>query len=303
MDQPAFLAGFPCFCLPFGLGEELGVCQWFLGFEVFAADDVSGGAQRIAHADSVTVVRTVVWFSCGAASAVAASLVVAEKPENLVVAYTDPGSEHPDNERFLRDVERWLGISVTRLKSHLYDDTWDVWEKRRFIVSPQGAPCTTFLKKKIRQSFQQDDDVQVFGYTADEQDRVDRFRQQNPEVNIRVPLIEYGLGKSDCLALVARQNIDLPVMYQLGYQNNNCIGCPKGGMGYWNKIRRDFPEVFNRMAVLERKLGASVLRSKGDQVFLDELDPERGSHTDEPSFECSLFCQSVEEHLGGEKLQ
>lgn len=35
-------------------------------------------------------------------------------------------------------------------------------------------------------------------------------------------------------------------MYDLGYANNNCIGCVKGGIGYWNKIRIDFPEESDR---------------------------------------------------------
>jgi hypothetical protein len=96
--------------------------------------------------------------------------------------------------------------------------------------------------------------------------------------------------------MVDRAGIELPVMYRLGYLNNNCIGCPKGGMGYWNKIRRDFPETFERMAALEREIGASVLRSNGQQLFLDELDPTRGNHADEPSFECSLLCTIAEEN-------
>ena len=91
-------------------------------------------------------------------------------------------------------------------------------------------------------------------------------------------------------------------MYRLGYLNNNCIGCPKGGMGYWNKIRRDFPETFERMANLERDIGATVLRSKGESLYLDELDPARGNHADEPSFECSLLCTTAEEnYLGGDR--
>ena len=86
-------------------------------------------------------------------------------------------------------------------------------------------------------------------------------------------------------------------MYQLGYQNNNCIGCPKGGIGYWNKIRRDFPQTFTRMAELERAIGASVLRSNGESLWLDDLDPQRGNHADEPSFECSLLCALAEEDI------
>lgn len=239
--------------------------------------------------------RTVVWFSAGAASAVAAKLIIAENPTNLILAYTDPGAEHEDNKRFLDECEQWFGYPVTRLKSEKYADTWDVWEKTKFLVSPQGARCTTELKKKIRRQFQELEDVQVFGYTSEEQHRADRFREQNPEVNLRTPLIEHGLSKQDCLAMIHRSGIELPAMYKLGYQNNNCIGCPKGGMGYWNKIRKDFPEVFNRMAKLERTLGNTVLRAGGKPLFLDELDPNRGNHATEASFECSLLCSIAED--------
>lgn len=243
--------------------------------------------------------RQLLWFSAGAASAVAAKLVLSENHANVAIAYIDTGSEHEDNKRFIADCEQWFQAPITWLKSDKYTDTWDVWEKTRFLVSPQGARCTTELKKKVRRTFEQPDDIQTFGYTIEEEHRADRFREQNPEINLRTPLIERGLTKEDCLAMVDRAKIELPVMYKLGYQNNNCIGCPKGGMGYWNKIRKDFPVVFKRMSDLERKLNVSVLRSGGEGMFLDELDPKRGNHADEPSFECSMFCQLAEENMGG----
>ena len=239
--------------------------------------------------------RTICWFSAGAASAVATKLTLAEHGhDGVCVAYTDPGSEHPDNGRFMAECEEWFGHPITRLKSEKYRDTWQVWEERRFLVSPAGALCTTELKKRPRFAFQHPDDVQVFGYTSEEAHRADRFRQKNPGVDLVTPLIERGLTKDDCLAMVDRAGIELPVMYRLGYRNNNCVGCPKGGMGYWNRIRVDFPEVFDRMARLERDIGASVLRSDGEPVWLDGLDPERGNHQDEPSFECSLLCALAE---------
>jgi 3'-phosphoadenosine 5'-phosphosulfate sulfotransferase (PAPS reductase)/FAD synthetase len=244
--------------------------------------------------------RVVVWFSCGAASAVAAKLTVAEYGHDAVhLVYTDPGSEHVDNVRFRADVEEWIGHRVEVLRSEKYADTWQVWEERRFLNGPTGALCTTELKKRLRFAYQRPDDVQVFGYTVEEKHRADRFREQNPGVDLRTPLIDRGLTKDDCLAMIHRAGIELPAMYLLGYRNNNCIGCPKGGMGYWNKIRRDFPETFDRMALLERDLGATCLRdSTGGTsvpVYLDELDPNRGSHSDEPSFECSLLCHLAEE--------
>ena len=237
--------------------------------------------------------RTLCWFSAGAASAVATKLTLAETPD-AVVAYTDPGSEHPDNTRFLDDCETWFGHPIIRLRSDRYADTWQVWEERRFIVSPQGALCTAELKKKVRYAFQRPDDIQVFGYTSEEQHRADRFRQQNPEVDLRTPLIERSLTKTDCLGIVDRAGIELPAMYRLGYRNNNCIGCPKGRIGYWNTIRSDFPDTFNRMAKLERDIGHSVLSDSDGPVWLDLLDPKRGSILTEPDIECSLLCVGTE---------
>ncbi len=242
--------------------------------------------------------RTLIWFSAGAASAVAAKLVLDEGLEDVVIAYTDPGSEHPDNVRFLAECEEWFGHSIERLRSDRYVDTWQVWAERRFLVSPEGALCTAELKKKVRYGFQRPDDVQVFGYTADEVERANRFRKQNPDVDLRTPLIEQGVTKAQCLGMLVSAGIALPAMYELGYRNNNCIGCPKGGMGYWNMIRRDFPETFDRMAALERELGHTVLRENDPDkpgrisrpVWLDELDPTRGNMLTEPDIECSILC-------------
>lgn len=232
--------------------------------------------------------RTLVWFSAGAASAVAAKIALRER-QNVVIAYTDPGSEHPDNARFLVECESWFGREIVRLKSPDYADTWQVWKERRYLNGPAGALCTVELKKRQRFDFQQPDDEQVFGYTVEEQPRADRFRQNNPDVQLWTPLIEQGLRKSDCLAIIDRAGIELPAMYRLGYRNNNCIGCVKGGRGYWNKIRRDFPDTFSRMAAMEREIGRSCINGQ----FLDELDPSVGKHQEEADMDCSLLCAAT----------
>ena len=76
-------------------------------------------------------------------------------------------------------------------------------------------------------------------------------------------------------------------MYDMGYRNNNCVGCIRGGMGYWNKIRVDFPEVFARRAKQEREIGHSCING----VFLDELDPTRGNINDEVMEDCTIAGQ------------
>jgi hypothetical protein len=64
----------------------------------------------------------------------------------------------------------------------------------------------------------------------------------------------------------------------------------KGGAGYWNKIRRDFPEAFKRMAEMERELDFAILRLKGKRVFLDELPPNVGRYDAEEDIECGPQC-------------
>lgn len=57
-------------------------------------------------------------------------------------------------------------------------------------------------------------------------------------------------------------------------------------MGYWNKIRVDFPEVFEARAKLERDIGRSCIKG----VFLDELDPKRGHGIKEIMPDCGMLC-------------
>ena len=100
-----------------------------------------------------------------------------------------------------------------------------------------------------------------------------------------------GLSKKDCFVEIQKAGIELPAMYRLGYNNNNCIGCVKGGAGYWNKIRKDFPNVFSRMAKLERELGANLTKYKNKRIFLDELPLNAGRTQKEPDMECGLWCK------------
>ena len=101
--------------------------------------------------------------------------------------------------------------------------------------------------------------------------------------------------------MIDRAGIEVPEMYKMGYQNNNCIGCVKGQQGYWNKIRVDFPDVFHRMSEVERKLDVSInKRYEGKnriRVFLDELDPKAGNILKEPKIECGIICMGEHDLL------
>jgi hypothetical protein len=242
--------------------------------------------------------RVISWFSCGAASAVATKIAISESKTPVEVVYCHVKEEHPDNMRFLKDCEAWFGQSITILEDEKYHGSiYEVFLKRKYIVGVQGAPCTMFLKKEVRKRYEKPGDVQVFGYTAEEEDRVERFMDANNDVKLWSVLVEKGLTKQDCLAIVDRAGIELPAMYKLGYINNNCVGCVKGGLGYWNKIRVDFPDAFTKMAQTERLLGVKILKSKGERIYLDELPVGAGDYPTEVSIECGIFCHIAEQDL------
>lgn len=241
--------------------------------------------------------RIVCWFSCGAASAVATKLAIADNAGKLplVVARCIVREEHPDNDRFAEQCAEWFGVPITNLINEKYDGSIHaVMEKRQYVSGVAGAPCTFELKKKVREQFQLPTDRHVFGYCAEEQDRWDHFLDAN-NIDAIAPLIDRGLEHADCLAMVKNAGIELPVMYRLGYQHNNCVGCVKAtGAGYWNKIRIDFPQQFGRMAEVSRRLGARMVKVDGIRVFLDELPTGSGDYQTEPEIQCGIFCEMAQ---------
>lgn len=129
--------------------------------------------------------------------------------------------------------------------------------------------------------------IYVWGYDVNEQNRADRVCKALSDYEHEFPLIEHGLTKEEAHGIAYQLGVPRPIMYDMGYPNNNCIGCVKGGMGYWNKIRVDFPEVFERRAKQEREIGHSCING----VFLDELDPNRGNINTEVMEDCTIACQ------------
>ncbi len=237
--------------------------------------------------------RTICWFSCGATSAVATWLTLKKNPDASII-YCDTGSEHEDNHRFLLDCEKWFGKKIQIIRSGEYNDVDDVIAKTRYMSGPQGARCTGELKRKPRLRFQRHDDIHIFGYHIDEQDRLTDFRNNYPELIVEAPLIDAMLSHEDCEALLHEVGIKPSIMYELGFQNANCLGCLKAtSPRYWNMTRKHFPEVFERRCEQSRELGVRLVKLHGERIFLDELSPteESGTYGNDGTPSCSLFCE------------
>lgn len=237
-----------------------------------------------------------VWFSCGAASAVAAKRAVELYGDQVRVVNNPVIEEDKDNLRFLKDVESWLGVPIEFATNSKYPtcSAVDVWDYKKYMSGVAGAPCTVELKKVARQQWEiiNKPSWHVLGFTADEVKRHNRFVLGERE-NVIPILINEGITKDRCFEILQTAGIKLPNAYHLGYPNANCIGCVKASSPtYWNHVRKVNPEVFEERSVQSRKIGARLAIVKGKRTFLDELAPDAfGRSMKTMSIECGIFCE------------
>ena len=244
-----------------------------------------------------------VWFSCGAASAVASkvTLDLYGADNNVRIVNNPIAEEHPDNQRFLKDIEKWLGVEIKYAINPKFPDQSceTVWEKTQYMAGNIGAPCTLHLKKNARLVWEikNPTDYIVLGFTAEEEKRAIRFRE-NQRDNLLTVLIDKGITKQGCFDILLNEGIKLPEIYSFGYPNANCIGCVKAtSPTYWNLVRQTFPDVFEKRVKLSEKLGAKLVRYKGQRIPLKELPVDaKGRDLKNYNFECGIFCMKENEN-------
>lgn len=238
-----------------------------------------------------------VWFSCGVASAVAAKLAVEKYGKNntILVVNNPVKEEHKDNQRFLKDVEKWIGVTIIQAINSKINtiSAVDVWNKKKYMSGVKGAPCTSYLKKQARYEFETkyNIDYHVLGFTADEKHRHERFTKFE-RANVLPILIDEGLTKHDCFSIVIKAGIKIPLVYELGYPNANCIGCVKSSSPtYWNLVRKNNPEIFQQRSEQSRNLKCRLVKYKGIRIYLDQL-PEYAIGGKLKGYECGIFCDT-----------
>ena len=263
-------------------------------------------SEMIVNLHPVVVPLNVSWFSAGVSSAVATKLCIDEIDR---IIYTHIDDQHEDTMRFVKDCEAWFGKPVEILQSHYRNvETATLMRGYGWIKQQKGgaAACTTWLKQRVRKEWEAEQSqplVYFWGMDAGERGRAERLPLAMPKQGHRFPLIERGICKEEAHQMLKAAGIKRPAMYDLGYHNNNCVGCVKQGMHFWNLTRKHFPEVFAARAALERKLNSSCLNG----VFLDELDANAGRHDETINDDCGIMCEiyadAVAQHRHNPSLQ
>lgn len=266
----------------------------------------------------------IAWFSGGITSAVAVwYAIMLFGLQNVRIVFIDTKNEDPDTYRFLEDCEKWYGKKIERISAigegSRYSSIQDVWRRFNSLNVASGAICSAELKREVRLRFQRENNYsfQTHGFDITEGKRCVGMSLNYADSFPIYPLCLMGKRKSDCIKIVIDAGITPPAAYQSGFHNNNCLktGCVQGGIGYWQKMQRERPEVFDAMAAEEHLLtdrkGKPVTMLKdqgkdGGQVFLKphldypqvkDISMMKGREP-KPLMDCNGFC-GLNDLLGG----
>jgi len=259
------------------------------------------------------------WWSGGVTSAITCkSIIDLFGIDNCRFIFIDTFNEDDDTYRFKKDCEKWYGKEIETISSigEKYNDIKDVWYKNKSLNVAHGAICSSELKRRVREKWQKENDFkhQAFGFELYEHNRAKGMVLNHPTSKPIFPLLMFGYTKKDCIDILESNNIEIPRMYKLGFLNNNCFktGCVQGGIGYWQKIKREFPDKFESMAKVEHDLtdikGSPVTMCKdqsneakksGNQLIflkkhkayphIKDISMIKGREP-KPLFECNGFC-------------
>ncbi len=112
-----------------------------------------------------------------------------------------------------------------------------------------GTHCTGKWKAKVARRWLRSQGAatieQWIGIAADEERRVRPSRYA--WIRLRYPLVDRGLGRGACVALIQREGWAVP-------ERTSCVVCPQHSSGEWRRLAARYPQDFARAVAYEREI-------------------------------------------------
>lgn len=226
-------------------------------------------------------------FSFGGGVQSTAALVLAAQGridyDTFLFANVGDDSEYPETMTYLRDVAMPYaaahGLRLIELhKTRADGSTETLWQKlhrtERSIDIPMrmsnGAPgnrsCTADFKIKVVSKWMRQHGasktspgVVGIGISVDEIQRVKPSQLEH--VRNAHPLIDLGLNRADCVALIAEAGLPVP-------PKSSCFFCPFHTLAQWQRTYDEHPDLFARSVALERLINDRRATLGRDAIYL-----------------------------------
>ena len=216
-------------------------------------------------------------FSGGAGSAYMSYLVAQKYPQDTILLFNNTFSEHPDADRFRKQVANYIGLPITEISDGR--DLWELIDDNKCLPSNMIPFCSRILKQEVSEKYYKsltDDFILYLGYDVKEGRRIQRqtARIEHAGRPVKYPLMENGLDNDTIKDIIKNEwKICLPEPYKY-LRHNNCIPCFKGQKGHFKRIWRYYPEYFQKAIDKEIQIGSTVLKEKSLTEFAKDWQKE-----------------------------
>lgn len=226
-------------------------------------------------------------FSFGGGVQSVAALVLAAHGriayDTFLFANVGDDSEYPETMTYLREVAMPYaaahGLRLIELhKTRADGSTETLWQKlhrtecsidipmRMSNGAPGNRSCTADFKIKVVSKWMRQHGasktspgVVGIGISVDEIQRMKP--SQIPHIQNAHPLIDLGLNRRDCVALIADAGLPVP-------PKSSCFFCPFHTTRAWQELSDSHPELFARSVELERLINERRGRLGKDPIWL-----------------------------------
>lgn len=209
--------------------------------------------------------RHILSFGGGVNSVALMVLLVTERQPLDEVVFADTGVELPETYEYLPLVTDYLArhgipfhtITPRRDGRNLYDICWERkvfpstiwrWSTRDFKVNPIHRYYRG-LKTSIRQ------------YLAIAHDEFERMRTSREDYITNIyPLVDRKMTRSDCVDIIEKAGLPLPV-------KSSCFFCPFSSIGRWKWLHETHPHLYEKAVALEENSKHFPSQRLTDQIF------------------------------------
>lgn len=231
--------------------------------------------------------KHIVCYSGGHSSAMVALNVVDRFGiENCILLNHNISSyaENEDIKRFKVEIAEFIGIEITYANiqniqdDNIIPDQFDVCIAKKGFKQPNtnNAFCTYELKtlpfmNYLEDNFPNKNCIIYYGFDKNEQNRIQRRSGIMGGEGYKT---DYPLALWKELKYKESKEIGiLPPATYTAYKHANCEGCLKGGIQHWYVTFCHREDVFQKAINTEIELGYSILRRKGEPIYLIDLKP------------------------------
>jgi hypothetical protein len=204
------------------------------------------------------------------------------------VVFADTGDEMPETYSHIKRIGKYLrskNIPLKQVRVRNDESLSDRCFRRRVIPSQMWRWCTRDLKIIPIYGFYRSLKSQIFQYVGIDYDEVRRMKDSKADYVTNVyPLIDYKIGRADCIRLIKKAGLPVPV-------KSGCYFCPFNTLERWAELHENHPKLFNKALRIEengkhmpkQKLFPTTLRAlrqdfrKGTQLPMIQVDSPCGS--------------------------